>query len=90
MGQVFGLNPFQVVVHHLAPGPEAVSTVAVAFAEACHRALVSMRVNVWNGRDQQLDAVTARIGSICRNAGDIAIGIDIDFNRVSPAIVQQG
>ena len=49
VSQVLGLNALEVVVHHLAPGPEAVSAVAGALAEARHRALMGVRMNVGNG-----------------------------------------
>jgi hypothetical protein len=88
MEQVFGLNAFEIVIHHLAPGPEAVLAVTGAFTQARHRALVRMRVQVRNRRQQDFGAIARIIGRIRRNRRDIAIGVDTDFDRLGPAAGQ--
>ena len=60
--QVLGLDPLQVVVHDLAPGPETVfsriTADAGAFAKPRHGALMGVGMHVRDRRNQYLDPVT--------------------------------
>ena len=87
--QVLGLDALEVVIHDLAPCPETVGTVAGAFAETGHGALVRVRMHVRYRRDQQLGAFAAAVVAARRHRIDSAVGIDADVDATGPAVVEQ-
>ena len=75
------------VVHHLAPGPEAVLTQPGAFGEPGHRALEGVAVQV--GHAGNCDAGQDSGPLPGRNSGDRAMVIDRDPTRREPALAAQ-
>jgi len=94
MLQVLGLNAFQVVIHHLAPAPEAIAGAigrnVCLFAQARHSALVGMRMYVRNSRNQYFIAFTLLIFDTRANVFDIARIVDSNLDLTRPAVGEQG
>ena len=83
-----GLDPLEVVVHDLTPGPEAVSHRTARFTKTSESALKCVAVSIREAGDDDIRRAGRKLCTGL-NSGDHA-GIDTDFHIVSPAVGKQG